>query len=702
MKNIGKIFGGDLRGLTRRFMTFVIAIVLCAAPCLFSLANIYANWDPYSNTQGMSIALCILDEGCVLDNGEYVCEGDELVEHLLQEPAVNWVVTKDEEKSIEGVKSGEYYGAIVLARDFSYNMYNMLTNWTAKPSITFYENGKKNTIGTMITGTAVSNVKRWLTQGFLEVFFGQLLRETNSTAATFREGRENEELTVFLDDTVKTLEVSIDLIDNLTKARDDTAEYIDPEMMDGLLEKVNEMMELTEDERYTTSSLCYDLGLVLRYADDALNCIYPSVAGLNSELRAFRRDYAEEYGALARVLMDSNVDLTALADAMEILKVGGLLLPSMGKTVEDAQNIIRDVADLSGIMGTAVAGYMDNNVITETLDDLQIMLEHGKKLTSYLIPSTEALAWQLDNTFRSLGNTLSLSKALGYQAGLLISAADMTMKDLDNLLVNVRPLVVTAADSLARLNQNIKDVKNSGYLDMLFTLMESDPEVYGEFFSELVKIDTVDAYTVDNFGSAMTPFYSCLAIWLGAVILMIVIKPYADIRSLQAPKLSQLFFGRYILYFIMSELQALCVTLTDLYILKVQCAEPKLFILSGVLAAFVVSLLIYALVFAFGNVGKTIVLLAMAVQVAGSSGTFPIQLLPNALQRIYVFFPLPHAINAMREAMFGIYGDNYVMCLARLALFIPVGLGIALILSRPFIRVNLFTDRELEETALFG
>ena len=693
MKNIGKIFGNDMRGLFRRFMTFVIAIVLCAAPCLFSLANIYANWDPYSNTQGMSIALCSLDEGCELDNGEYVNEGDELIEYLLREPAVNWVVSRDEDASVEGVKSGEYYGAVVLSKDFSYNMYNMLTNWTAKPSITFYENGKKNTIGTMITGTAVGNVKRRLTQGFLEVFFGQLLRETNSAAATFREGSENEEITVFLDDAVRTIEVSIDLIDSFSKARDDTADLIDPEALDNILENINKMQERNDQLAYTSASLCYDLDLILYYANDALNVMYPAVTGLNAELRAFRRDYAEEYDTLAEFFMNANVDLSALADAMGLL--------SITPALRDAREIVRDIAELSAFFGNSIAGAMDGNFINNTLDDVQLMLEHGREMTSRLIPSAGALSVQLSRTFNSLGNTLSLSSALGYQAGLLMSAADLMMKDLDNLLANVRPLVVTAADSLARLSQTVKDVKKSGYLESLFTLMESDPEIYGEFFSELVKIDTVDAYTVDNFGSAMTPFYSCLAIWLGVVILMVVVKPYADTSQLKSPTLPQLFFGRYILYFIMSELQALIVTLTDLYILKVQCAEPELFILAGAVTAFVVSLLIYALVFAFGNVGKAIVLSAMALQVAGSSGTFPVQLLPDTLQKIYMFFPLPHGINAMREAMFGMYGDNYTACLARLLIFVPASLLIALVLSRPFTRVNVFADRELEKTALF-
>ena len=100
----------------------------------------------------------------------------------------------------------------------------------------------------------------------------------------------------------------------------------------------------------------------------------------------------------------------------------------------------------------------------------------------------------------------------------------------------------------------------------------------------------------------------------------------------------------------MSQIQAAVIVTGDLYILKVQCLHPGMMYLTGALTAFTFSLLIYSLALSFGDVGKAIVVVIMVMQIAGSSGTFPIELLPEIYQKFYRFFPFPYAIDAMRSA----------------------------------------------------
>ena len=70
--------------------------------------------------------------------------------------------------------------------------------------------------------------------------------------------------------------------------------------------------------------------------------------------------------------------------------------------------------------------------------------------------------------------------------------------------------------------------------------------------------------------------------------------------------------------------------------------------------------MIYSLALAFGDIGKAIVVVIMVVQIAGSSGSYPIEILPDIFSKIYLFFPFPYAINAMREAIFGMYRWDYL------------------------------------------
>ena len=90
----------------------------------------------------------------------------------------------------------------------------------------------------------------------------------------------------------------------------------------------------------------------------------------------------------------------------------------------------------------------------------------------------------------------------------------------------------------------------------------------------------------------------------------------------------------------------------------------------------------------------------MVLQIAGSSGTFPIELLPDIYQKIYLFFPFPYAINAMRECIGGLYGTYYMEMLGKLSLFAVAALLIGLLVRRPFMGVNRFVEEKLEETEL--
>jgi len=120
--------------------------------------------------------------------------------------------------------------------------------------------------------------------------------------------------------------------------------------------------------------------------------------------------------------------------------------------------------------------------------------------------------------------------------------------------------------------------------------------------------------------------------------------------------------------------------------------------LSAAVASFVFVLLIYSLTISFGDIGKAIVVVVMVVQIAGSSGSYPIEILPEIFAKIYRFFPFPYAINAMREALCGVYGQDYLVYLLELLLFGALALLIGLVVRSPFLNVNRFVSEKLEET----
>ena len=68
-------------------------------------------------------------------------------------------------------------------------------------------------------------------------------------------------------------------------------------------------------------------------------------------------------------------------------------------------------------------------------------------------------------------------------------------------------------------------------MDTLVNILGGDPAVYGQYFPEMVQTSVNAVYPIANYGSAMTPFYTVLAIWVGGVILSSLIKIHARTRA---------------------------------------------------------------------------------------------------------------------------------------------------------------------------
>lgn len=183
MRNIWTVFKTDIKTLSKCFFACAVVVAIAVLPSLYAWLNIYSNWDPYGNTGGISIALASLDKGYTDEDGVYVNKGDDVVNDLREATSINWVVVDSEKQAKDGVYAGDYYAAVVIDKDFSYKMYHMLTEWTGKPTITYYENAKKNAVATKITDTAVESLKRSISENYLEVVIGRVMTQANLLAA---------------------------------------------------------------------------------------------------------------------------------------------------------------------------------------------------------------------------------------------------------------------------------------------------------------------------------------------------------------------------------------------------------------------------------------------------------------------------------------------------------------------------------------
>ena len=171
-------------------------------------------------------------------------------------------------------------------------------------------------------------------------------------------------------------------------------------------------------------------------------------------------------------------------------------------------------------------------------------------------------------------------------------------------------------------------------------------------------------------------------------------------EQLDNPNTTQCYFGRYLAFFIIGQLQALIIALGDLFFLKIQSDSPILFILTCMLSSFVYTMLIYSLTVTFSVIGKAIAVIIMVLQVAGSGGTFPIEVLPGPFRAMAPFLPFKYSVDALRETVAGVNTAHYLQQIGIFALFILVGLFIGLVLRKPCLKIISFFNNKIEESDL--
>ena len=686
MRNIWTVFKTDIRTLSRCFFACVVVVAIALLPSLYAWLNIYSNWDPYGNTGGISIAVASLDEGYTDEDGVYENKGQDVVDDLREATSINWVIVDTEEQAKGGVESGDYYAAVVIDKEFSRNMFRMLTDWTGKPAITYYENAKKNAVATKITDTAVETLKRSISENYLEVVIDGIMEQSNLLAADLTADDPEAAVKGVLYQAQDLLHACGRMMDAFEAAGGSGVSESSAAALEAAVANINKNLPDGAQLQQTAAEIQMQLNTALARVERALD-------RLNSAI-----ENAPDQKETQQKLLDAADTMDKTADALETWAAG---LEDSGTEAGKIQaEAARQTAAECRKTAKQLRALAESPDSADLLADCDALVKSIRTMVDRIPVTSKALQKELDTVAGQVADTMEGMAALAGDAKAMKTALAETADAVGDTMALLRPATEKLLTSLESTIDDLEGLTTDEYMDTLVNILGGDPAVYGQYFPEMVQTSVNAVYPIANYGSAMTPFYTVLAIWVGGVILSSLIKIHARTEGLIDPKPAELYFGRYLFFFVLSQIQAAVIVTGDLYILKVQCLHPGMLYLTGALTAFTFSLLIYSLALSFGDVGKAIVVVIMVMQIAGSSGTFPIELLPAIYQKIYRFFPFPYAIDAMRECICGMYGNYYWQQIGFLLLFAAAALLIGLLVRRPFMGLNHFMEEKLEETEL--
>lgn len=317
---------------------------------------------------------------------------------------------------------------------------------------------------------------------------------------------------------------------------------------------------------------------------------------------------------------------------------------------------------------------------------------------SSLIDSSlfSTISRDIDAVSGYMNSISSIYNDMGYNIDDFNKSISQMGESINNTLVMVRNI----EDNLNETTNKLVEFKNSGVYSLLQTAISFNTDELASFISAPVAITTEDLYPITNYGSAMSPFYSVLSIWVGALILVAII--HVKVHPFDGIKVNSVeaFFGRYITFFLIGQAQALLITLGDLFFIGIQCIHPFKFWFAAAFTSFVFTMITYSLTVAFENVGEAAAVVIMVIQVAGAGGTFPIQCLPAIYHAIYKYLPFTYAMDALRECVGGTYSWYYWKCILALLVYVGICLFIGLVIAKPCRKLNAIVDKSKEKSEI--
>lgn len=713
------IFRRDVGRVLRNPVALVITLGMIIMPSAYAWYVVAANWDPYSNTEAMLVAVANDDAGADSAEAGRLNVGESVVAQLHDNHSMGWVFT-DREQAVNGVYEGKYWAALVIPENFSADFASVFTGRFSQPTIEYYVNEKPSSIAPKVTDAAASAVEKAVNESFVKTVAEKVVdvtQEAGSQAKAQGEAAEGSlggavrgaqatvgaarktlgELATTMEDT-RTTVISAD--DTLAGLQKDVPH---------LREAVGQARELLEQARSTANQ--YGSQLAKQATNGAL--ALAAAAGDAQHALGTVRGNVAQAEAQAR---------GALADAEALLIDNEVLVAELSKeaSAAGAPGAVTDALAAARKGNDRLAATVDALRQAETaLTATATALEDESAAVNEAATNGAGAAQQTAATFqdavlpdltRSLDALVEACGTLdGALAGLSpsLDEARAVLAQLDGTLQTSRDSLTTTVEALATMEANLATcehdlaaLQSSATVRALADYLKADPDAVGSFMASPVALDTQLVYPVKNYGSGVAPFFTNLALWVAGFILMAMVKLRVDPQGLPKFTATQAYFGRWLFYVTAGLAMGLVCCAGDLA-LGIQCESPAAFIGAGLLTVFVDVNLMFALAYAFRHIGKAVAVILLIVQIPGSSGMFPIEMMPGFFQAIHPLLPFTYSIDAMREAIGGFYGFDYLKDMLLLGLlFVPAGFAIGLGVGRADFNLNLLFDEKLGATDL--
>lgn len=682
MRNIKEIFIDDLKSIYKNFFVCIVVVFLMFIPSIYAWFNIVASWDPYANTEGILVGVANNDKGAEL-NGEAVNIGKEVLEGLKENKDLGWRFTSEKE-AIAKVEKGDFYASIIIPENFSEHIATIMTDDPKKAEIEYYVNEKINSIAPKITAAGANSIVDNVSKTFIKSASGSILAIFNELGITLQNElptiQKMKNMVYLLESELPELEQNIKTVQTHVKKAED------------IIKKVNEGLDSIEGITSQKDKLVSDVSSYVDSTRQAFEGINPLLINDIANIRSDNESILVLANRLTGQDLPDNESNQLVEQGVTRINKELYLLDSMYNLLVrvnqfNEKNVLQPEIQLVDELRNNASNQLQalndrayGNLIEIGRNNDQVLASFQESYSKETGPKFNEIWNETEEILNNVQLTMEEGNKVLPEVGTLLNETNRTLEtrkaDIDKLQ-NKFPEIETKIKALA---SKMREIDKSYNMEEVIDFLRNDIEQESEFFSEPVLLNKHSLFPIPNYGSAMSPFFTALSLWVGGTILISMLS-VAVSQKVYSPY--QIYIGRYLIFFIIGVMQALSVSIGNIVLIGVYVADKFEYILFSVLISTVFTLIVYTFVSVLGNVGKGISVVLMVLQISSSGGTFPIQVTPPFFQHINPFLPFTYAVGLLRESVGGITWSVAGKDILILILFLIIMLILGVILKKP-------------------
>ncbi len=721
-----KIFMRDLGRILRNPVAIIVTLGVAVIPCLYAWLNVVANWDPYKNTSDIPIAIVNEDVAAEAGDQGTINAGDQIVDELKQNDQLGWTFV-DRDSALDGVNDGRYYAAIVIPSDFTESLADVLGGNTNKANIEYYVNEKVNPIAPKVTDTGSSTLEEQISNRFASVVGGVIVDKLQGFASrTMKSAEQSSEGIVGdvsqvqaslgeLDTTLQGLSGTIDSTQQAISGSKGTIAALksaSESAADGLSQASDDLSEARSSAQGLSAQLMKSLGTDASTLSDISSRTSGDIGVFSGKIGAATGNLdsaANTLDGIAKQGRQVTASLTSVRDWVKTLPDTHIKHDLLGKidalVSKSSERNKEFEGQIDELRHTSDSIKEGNKAIENLSSSINAAVQDGSSQISDLTSSyTTDTAPQVSAALDSFADVSGQITGTLAQVSPLLDQLKDTLDQLSDTLVQAngaialtRDTLKDTGDNLNKLQSDLGAIQTTEAWRALQSVIDVNREDVANFMEAPASIDDVAIYPVANYGSGIAPFFTSVALWVGGIALIVIYKMEIDPEGVPAFSPWQGYVARLLLLVLIGQLQAISCCAGNL-IIGIQCQSPVAYFAAAMVASFVFVNIIFALTVAFKHIGRALAFLLVVLQVPGSSGMYPIEMMPGFFQAICPWLPFTYSNNAMREAIGGFYGNHYAFNLTVLLLFVLPSLTVGMLLRRHLLNINALFDRELRET----